>query len=156
MQGLDFGIVLKSIGPDMRFDGPDFEQTIVDPDGDPNSKSKPYRLVSAAFELPSNILFGLTYKALQSDMYSVNISSDAQFNNHAENEFRFGSEFNYNEMFFLRGGYVASGQEEYLFSGTFGAGLKLNMGSSDLHFDYSYVPVEYFDSQSWFSVRLGF
>ncbi len=156
LEGLDFGIVLKSIGPDMRFDGEDLEQTIVDPDGDPNSKSKPYRLRSSAFELPSNILFGVTYKALQAEMYNLNVSTDANLNNYSDNEFRFGGEFAYNDMFFLRGGYAASGQTDYLFTGTFGAGFKFGVGSSALNFDYSYVPMEFFDAQNWFSVKLGF
>jgi hypothetical protein len=157
VQGLDFGIVLKSIGPDMRFDGSDFEKKEVLSGADPGSIPASLRLRSASFEIPSTILFGISYQAMQADMYSLNLTSDAQLNNHSDDEFRFGGEFAYNEMFFLRGGYVASAQDEYLFTGTFGAGLNLKMGNSDLKFDYSYIPVsDYFDDQSWFSVKVGF
>lgn len=156
IQGLDFGMVLKSIGPDMRFDGSDFEHKENLTENDPNSLPASMRLRSSSFELPSNILFGLHYTALKADMYSFHLATDAQLNNHSEDEFRFGGEFAYNDMLFLRGGYAASSQEEYLFTGTFGVGLKMNMGGSKLMVDYSYVPTEYFDSQSWFSVKLGF
>lgn len=37
LQGMNFGIVLKSVGPDMRFDGPEFEKYVVPDDSDPNS-----------------------------------------------------------------------------------------------------------------------
>ncbi|OQY30039.1 MAG: hypothetical protein B6244_01915 [Candidatus Cloacimonetes bacterium 4572_55] len=157
VQGLRFGVVLKSIGPDMRFDGADFERKLQFEEDDPNANPKPVRLVSASFELPSNIMFGVSYKALQTDMYSMNVSSDLQLNNHSDNEYRFGGEFAYKEMFFLRGGIIGCGQENYLFSGiTFGAGVKVDLGGTALNFDYSYIPTDLFDNQNWFSVRLGF
>lgn len=156
LQGLDFGVVLKSIGPDMRFDGADLEYKQVLDEDDPNAAPKPMRLVSGKFELPSNIMFGLSYKALQTDMYTLGVSTDLQLNNHNDDEFRFGGEFAYSDFFFLRGGAIISDQDDYLYSGTFGAGLKLKLGNSDMTFDYSYVPTEYFDNQNWFSVKLGF
>lgn len=156
VQGLNFGLVLKSIGPDMRYSGADFEERIVPPSSDPNSVPKSMRLQSAAFEIPSTIIFGVAYQALKADMYSFNITTDGQFNNHSEDEFRFGGEFAYNDMFFLRGGYAASNQDDYLQAATFGAGIKLKLGGTDLNVDYSYVPTEFFDNQSWIGVKLGF
>ncbi len=107
LQGLQFGIVMKSVGPDMTFDGPDFERSILLPEDDGNSAPKALWLRSASFELPSNIMFGVNYQALKADMYSFNVMTDLQFNNHSEDEYRFGGEFAYNKMFFLRGGFVS-------------------------------------------------
>lgn len=156
LQGLKFGIVLKSIGPDMRFSGADFERSMILTEDDPNAAPKPMRLLSAPFELPSNIMFGVNYKAFSTEMYNLNLMTDLQFNNHSEDEFRFGGEFIYNEMFALRGGMIASGQDDYLYGASFGAGLILGLGNTDLTIDYSYVPTEYFNDQNWFSVKMGF
>ncbi len=157
MQGLNFGVLLKSIGPDMKFSGSDFEYAQRLDEFDPDFRNAFLRLTPASFEIPSSILFGLSYQAMKSDMYALNLTSDAQLNNHSDEEFRFGGEFAYNDMLFLRGGYVGSGQTDYLFGGSFGAGVKLNLGGSPINIDYSYVPItNYFDNQNWFSVKMGF
>ena len=156
LQGLNFGIVLKSIGPDMSYDGADLESRVNLNSQDPTTIPKSPRINTAPFEIPSNIMFGLSYQALKTEMYTMSVMSDAQFNNHSDDEFRFGGEFAYNDLFFLRGGFVSCGQTDYLYSGTFGAGLKLKMGGSNLIFDYAYVPTEFFDNQSWYTLRMSF
>ena len=56
--------------------------------------------------------------------------------------------------------FLNSGEQEqadYLYGATFGAGLKLNMGTSDLFFDYSFGQTnQFFDHSQWFSVRYAF
>ena len=65
------------------------------------------------------------------------------------------------QFIFIRGGYNAPlfpdnypGDEDYAYGLTFGAGLLVNVGGTDMFVDYAYRDMEWFGGQNFFS--LGF
>jgi hypothetical protein len=57
--GINLGVALKNLGPQMSFDGPDMEHFVSVPGQDPGSRDRALRLPGAAFELPSTLEIGL-------------------------------------------------------------------------------------------------
>ncbi len=157
LKGLRFGVVMKNYGPNMRFDGADFEYFMRPTEDDPQAVNKTMRLVSAPFELPSFIQFGTSYDVVSMANSKVTISGNFQGNSFTDDEYRGSVEYCFGEMFSLRGGYVYSVQSDYLYGATFGAGVNLNIGGSKLAFDYCYATVtEFFDNNQFFTVKLNF
>lgn len=158
-RGLKFGVVLKNFGPTMQFTGSGFDIKIIPPGSDPNSATKTVRTESEGFDMPSSIQFGAAWNALQNnEMNSLEVSGAFQANNFSQDEFKGGAEYAYNDMFFLRGGFIGSAQDDYSFGGSFGAGVKLHWGESHVIFDYSWQQVDItgFDDNQYFTVKFAF
>lgn len=155
-QGMRFGIVVKNYGPEMRFSGANFDFTVDVPGSEPNSAEHELRSKSATFELPSSIQLGLSWNFLEMEQSRATVMGLFQSNNFSEDEFRGGLEYGFNDMFFLRGGYVGTNQDEYLFGASLGAGVNLKWGSTIITFDYSWMENEYFDAHQFFTVKFGF
>ena len=73
-------------------------------------------------------------------------------------EFKGGAEYGYNDLFFLRGGFVGSSQDEFTYGASFGAGVKFHWGGSAVSLDYSWqqVDVNGFDDNQYFTVKFAF
>lgn len=157
-RGLQFGIVVKSLGPNMRFSGPGFEISQIPDDNDPNSAAKSLSKQSGEFELPSTLQMGAAWDLLNTnELHSLEVNGAFQANSFSNDVFRGGVEYAYNDMFFLRGGYETSDQDDYIFGASFGAGLSLPVSkSSNLGLDYSWVDNEFFDAHNYFTVKFTF
>lgn len=157
-RGLKFGVVVKNFGPDMRYDGPGFDNDVYPQGSNPNSASKDFQSQSAAFELPSSVQFGAAWNPLQrpNEKNNVELSTVFQSNNFSQDEFRGGFEYSYSDMFFLRGGYAGSNQNDYMFGPAFGAGVKMHWGATLIMLDYSWQKTEFFDNNQFFTVKMGF
>jgi hypothetical protein len=158
-RGLKFGVVVKSIGPTMRFSGAGFDVRTQPPGNDPNSPNKTLVSESESFELPSSIQFGAAVDLLNTnELNDITVSGTFQSNNFSQDEFKGGAEYAYDNTFFLRGGFVGSSQSDYAFGASFGAGVKLNWGSSSVTFDYSWqqVDITALDNNQYFTVKVGF
>ena len=158
IRGLSFGIVLKNLGPQMKFDGPDLLRTAVDNSSVRGEQN--YKVDGATFELPSQLELGMAYEHTFTDAYKFTLSTAFQNNNFAHDEYKFSGEFAFQDMLFLRGGYAllpdAKGkEEENIYGPTFGAGLYLKTGI-DITVDYGYRWTRYFDANHVFSIKLGF
>jgi len=167
-KGLRFGGVMKNFGPDMRFDGPQFEKVLADPDLDPNAPRKPVRTQSASFELPSYVQLGISWDLYDVGENRVTTSSVFQSNNFNRDEFKAGFEYSYNDMISLRGGYTSDLSEkekilgtdeetkQYLYGLTLGLGLKTKLGNTEISFDYTWMQTEFFDDNQFFTLKFGF
>ncbi len=157
-QGTRFGFSMKNFGPNMRFTGSEFEQVVTVDNGNPQTKPTIVRTESAAFELPSNVQFGVSKAWQVGASGNFGLMGVFQNNNFSSDEWRFGAEYNANDVVSLRGGYVASSQSNYLYDWSFGAGLAVPIGAdAKAHVDYSYGNVsEFFDPMHTFSVQVGF
>lgn len=158
-RGLKFGIVVKNIGPTMRFDGPGFDVRTQPPEADPNTPDHTLGLQAEAFELPSSIQFGAAWDLLNTnELNNLEVTGTFQSNNFSQDEFKAGAEYSYDRTFFVRGGFVGSSQDEYAFGGSFGAGVRLNWGQSNITFDYSWQQVDIvaLDDNQFFTVKVGF
>jgi hypothetical protein len=155
-RGLKFGLVIKNFGPNMTFSGSNFDVNNEVPGGEPGTTSKDYRSQSSSFELPSSVQFGAAWDLLDIENSRATLMGLFQSNNSSEDEFRGGLEYAFNDMFFLRGGYTGSGQTEYMYGASFGAGVKLDLSGTMVTFDYSWNQTELFDDNQYFTVKFSF
>ncbi len=165
VNGLSFGIVVKNIGPQMKYTGTGLTVQ-ASPNGsnsDPslsfNSPPSFYSIDAAAFSLPSQFDIGLGYEPVLNDMNSVKVSAVFENNNYQGDLYNVGLEYGYNKMFFVRGGYSISPKSQdpnYIYGFTAGAGIQYNLGGINLRFDYAYRAAKYFTGNNVFSIELGF
>lgn len=154
-RNLTFGAVIKNLGPKMRYDGRGFNLDTETGD-DPNSLPHTTRTLSASYEIPSYVQLGMAYKLMEQEKSVVHVTSAFQSNNFSQDEIQFGAEYAFDSRFFLRGGYSVSEQEDYLFGFSFGAGMALSLGETDVMFDYSWAKSEFFDDTQYFTFQLDF
>src|SRR5439155_855565 len=125
-----------------------------------------YKVEPASFDLPSVIEIGLAYTSTIDDKNKVQFAGAFQNNNFADDEYRLGAEYAYDQMFFIRAGGLLTGSGSDLFTTddnhifenfTFGAGVKFKeVGGTDVSFDYAFVPARLFSANHVISLRLGF
>lgn len=157
VRGLKIGVAVKNIGPNMRFSGADLEHLSPVPGTPVGSEQKLMRTYLSSFELPSYFHIGTSLDLVNNETMKATVTASFKNNNFIEDEYNGGVEFAYKDMLFLRGGYITSQQSDYLYGATFGAGLKLNMGTQNLFFDYSWGQTnEFFSHNQWLSVRYAF
>lgn len=158
VDGLSIGIVVKNIGPQMKFDGTGLLTTATV--AGQHRPATQYQLQAATFELPSSIQMGLGYKRQVSDMIAVQGSTTFQSNNFSDDEYKLGMEGSYQDLLFVRAGYNFAQREseerEYLFGPTAGFGIHSALGSTEISIDYAYRSMKTFEGNHIFSVRLGF
>jgi hypothetical protein len=157
INGLSFGIVIKNLGPQMKYEGSGLlQQADVD---DFNRPPGFYKVDSAPFELPSTFEFGVGYQPVIDEMNNIIISGTFQNNNFSADEYKAGIEYGYNNTFFVRGGYAMApsiNDEEYLYSFTFGAGINYDFEGVTVKVDYAFRDVDLFDGNHIFGLALGF
>jgi hypothetical protein len=162
IQGLALGIAIKNLGPTMKFDGSN-AYVIADNPNDLRGEN-PYKAEMAGFELPSNLEIGIGYSPKIDDKNSLSVGGMFRNNNYADDEYSIGAEYGFQNMFFVRGGYVfapqttadVTGADGYIYDYTLGAGINYNVSGVDLTFDYAYRHMDYFDGSHTFTFRVGF
>jgi hypothetical protein len=157
IKGLSFGVVVKNIGPQMKFEGTGLNVNAVS--SDLNRPAYVYSVEAASFELPSTIELGFGYQLSLGEDHAVTMSTAFQNNNFTDDAYRAGLEYGFQSLFFVRAGYDYSPVEqtprENIFGPAFGAGVHANVGGTDVSFDYAYRSVKYFDGNHVFSVKIG-
>lgn len=155
--GLNFGIVLKNLGPQMRYDGSALyvEANVTDYNRPPQY----YKITSASFELPTFFQLGVSYMPMLDEVNSLLATATFQNNNFSDDEYRLGLEYGYNKMFFVRGGYSLAPQaptDNYIYGFTAGVGFNYQFEGIDLDAGYAYRDAKYFNGNHIFSLSLGF
>ena len=161
ISGLNFGIILKNYGPQMKFSGTGLLQRIT---GWENGRRPQQwiQMVPASYELPSTLDIGMSYVRDFTENIVMSVNTAFINDNMALNAYRFGAEVGYKMdalRFFGRGGYeYIPGEEidEDIFGAVFGGGIYYKAGTMDIMLDYCYRQTEYFDANSVFSFRFGF
>ena len=103
--GYRLGVVLKNLGPNMKFDGPDLEEKHQPTSTEPETGPEPRRIVIQSFELPSTLDLGVGYEFLLGEQNSLLLSGDFVNNNFSLDEIKIGTEYSLNDIIFIRGGY---------------------------------------------------
>jgi hypothetical protein len=157
INGLSIGVVMKNIGPQMKYDGSGlYTQATVN---ELNRPPQYYKIEAAPFELPSTFEIGVGYKPVLDEMNSLQLSSTFQNNNFSADEYKLGAEYGYNNLFFLRAGYQGGleiDSEDYIYGLTAGVGLNYAFEGIAVKVDYAFRDVEYFDGNHIFALTLGF
>ena len=157
IRGMTFGVAVKNIGPQMKFDGPGLNVQASSAD----FKRAPYiySIEAASFELPSSFEVGLGYKIGIAEDQSATIATAFQNNNFSDDEYRVGFEYSFQNLLFLRAGYEYAPPQtdvrENIFGPTFGAGLHTAFGSVDVRFDYAFRSAKIFDNNHVISLTIG-
>ena len=156
ISGLSFGIVMKNVGPSMKFEGPGLltRATVTDYNRPPGY----YTIDSAPFDLPTNFQIGLSYQPALDDVNALTVTSLFTNNNFSEDEYKFGLEYGYDNTVFLRGGYSMSArsQDDYIYGFSAGVGINYDLGGLTAKVDYAYRDVKYFGGNHVFGISLGF
>ena len=155
INGLSFGLVMKNIGPEMKFDGPGL-YTVADVNG-LNRPPSNYKVDTAPFELPSSFELGFGYQPTLDESNTLMFSGVFQNNNFSDDEWKLGAEYGYNNIFFIRGGYEFSPDAiDYLYGFTAGVGINYEVEGFAVRVDYAFRDVQFFDANHVFAVTLGF
>ncbi|MDD8017555.1 MAG: PorV/PorQ family protein [Bacteroidota bacterium] len=154
---LKLGIAVKNVGPSMKYDGSNLMRTAAVSGA--TRAAQLYKVDAAEFDLPSTIEMGLAYERKLDDMNAFSVMTNFQNNNYQADEYKFGAEYAYNNLIFVRGGYLSSPNadvNEYLYDYTFGFGVHYDLGSIDVNVDYAFRHLKYMDSNNVITVKLGF
>lgn len=169
--GLKLAVVLTNFGTDMKFSGSDLETRVILPDTESGSTESSVSVPVASFDLPSQLKFGVSYDLSVTNDNMVTFMGSFVNNSYAFDQYVVGAEYNFRDLFFLRGAYATayregldtasdafvSVNEDFIFGPSFGAGFKFNIGSNmTLNVDYALRTAKYFDNNQWFSFTLGF
>ena len=156
IEGVDFGLVLKNIGANMQYEGSGLlHQAQEQGSAYDDFRERP----SSSDQLPSSLEIGVSYIRSINEENSVIVSSIFQNNNFENDRYKFGLEYGWQEMIFLRGGYlyaVDTPSEDVLYTFTLGAGFSYDLGGTNIKLDYVFRDSQYFDGNNLFSIQLGF
>lgn len=154
---LKLGIALKNVGPSMQYDGSNLLRVATAQGSD--RPAQYYKVEAAQFDLPSTIEIGLAYEKKFGTMHSISLVTNFQNNNYQADEYKVGAEYGFDNLIFLRGGYISSPNSdvnEYLYDYSFGAGVNYDLGSIIVTIDYAYRHLKFMDANNIFTVKLGF
>jgi hypothetical protein len=162
INGLNIAIGVKNIGPNMQFSGSGLLRE-ADPTGSDRTPG-PLEVVAQKDELPSVLELGASYTVSLGENTKIDLVSLFQDNNFTDDVGRLGAEFNFEDMFFARGGYsfapdVAddpTGKSGYIFGFTAGAGIHYDFPKIGITIDYAFRDTDFFESNHVFQVILGF
>ncbi len=162
VEGLDLGITVKNIGTNMQFAGSNLLTTGTASTGLRGTQF--YSVDAASNELPSSLEIGLGYTHKFDEMNSATIGGMFRNNNYQDDEYNLGAEYNFNNLFFVRGGYTFAPQANkdvldqtgYIYDYTLGAGLHYAVSGIDLSFDYAYRHMKYFTGNNVVTLKVGF
>jgi hypothetical protein len=159
---LNVGVLLKNLGGKMRYSGPDLQALVERTTNEGQQNNIRAQITAAEFELPASFELSASYP-FRFDRAGKNVFTlGATFrnNNFSDDEYIVGGEYDFQKLFFLRGGYSfdtsENGQNVFARSFTVGAGVDYKLGGTSIRVDYTYRSAQYFSGNNSISVRLGF
>jgi hypothetical protein len=153
--GLIFGIVIKNIGPSMKFEGTDLDRNIYLTSED--GAARVMRINSAPFEMPSSLELGFAFNKNINDQNRFILSGSFENNNYGNDLYKTGLEYSYDNMIFLRGGYILVPEEiNYVYGVSCGIGIHQSIEGINFVIDYGYRPTKFFNSNSIFNIIITF
>jgi len=152
IDGLEFGVALKNLGPGMQYSGDGLLRNGVVVDA--SRPASPILIQAETNDLPSSIDIGLGYTMKLDEENALLISSSFLNNNYTEDEYELGGQYSYQQRFFVRGGYDFS-NSDYIYGATFGFGVKTVVSDITIQVDYAYRSVQYFSGNHVISLQFG-
>lgn len=155
--GMKMGLSFQNFGPEMQLDGSDLIKVI---DQDPDSETNPLteaKLNTHPNNLPTSYRLSVSLPLIgENSPFTLNnssllISTDAIHSNDNKEHYSIGAEYGFMNTIFVRGGYHFNTDEQGL---TFGSGIKINFGQTDVTFDYAYSSFGVFGSINFLSVGI--
>lgn len=157
VDGLSFAVVLKNLGPQMKYDG---SGLLIRADA--ASLQRPtqlYKIEAAGYELPSTLELGLGYTYNINSSNALMVNGVFQNSNFYGDEYKLGMEYTFDNLLFVRGGYMFLPElekDDNIYGLTAGVGINYDLGGVNMKFDYGYRQTKFFDANHVFTVTLGF
>lgn len=158
-KNISIGAALKNIGPNMRYSGAELQQTTEIGGSFPGSPNGTFEIVAEEFQIPSYFDLSASYNFDIDEQNNLLLGSTFTANNSLEDNLKFGLEYGFMQMFFVRGGYnLPLGSEESIYGFSAGAGVDYKVGAGiGITFDYAYRDVKDFPTSNHiFTVKLAF
>lgn len=159
------GLSLRNVGSPMSFGGQGLSQQLTVPNN-VNNYQLSFESRAAAFELPSVLNIGISYDFILSDKHTITALTNFTSNSFSRDQIGGGLEYNFNNMFMLRGGYKydvgqdSSLDENNVYTGIAGGltfQVPVRKGSeSTFAIDYGYRTTNPWGGTHNLAVRLGF
>jgi long-subunit fatty acid transport protein len=158
-RNLSIGTTVKNIGSNMEFSGEDLKIKTEVPNSGIGTGNGVYEGDTEAFNIPSYFELSGAYILDINEQNNIDIAAAFRSNNSFEDEFVLGLEYDYSDMFFMRGGYnfLLEHSKESIYDFSLGAGLKYQTAEGiSFVFDYAYRNVKDFPTQNHvFTIKLG-
>ena len=146
---LSIGASMKNIGPNMKFSGPDLQQTTEIQNTFLGTNNGTFEISTEEFQIPSYFELSATYTYPFNEQNSLALASTYTANNALEDKFLFGLEYSYLNTLFLRGGYnmLVQNMDQSIYGFTAGAGISYQIADQiGVGFDYAFRDVKEFPS----------
>lgn len=144
---LTIGAVVKNIGTNMQYTGPDLQVKTGIPGSQVGTNPGSYEAVTEPFQIPSYFTLSLGYNYVVNEQNNILVGTSFVNNNSLEDQMKFGLEYNFMNNFFIRGGYDfrIENNEQSIYGLNFGGGLFYSVGDGvSFAFDYAFRDVKDF------------
>lgn len=150
---------VKNVGTNMQFTGENLKIRTEVPGSGYGSGNGVYQADAESFEIPSYFELSTSYNFIFDEQNNIMLGTTFTNNNAFEDQLKFGMEYGFQKMFFLRGGYdmLVQNTTDNVFGFTAGAGLNYSFSDGmGLVFDYAYMQVRDFPTPNHvFTVKLA-
>ena len=139
--GMVIGASLTNFGTSMQLSGRDTRQFIrVDPTIQGSNDRIPFNIELDSWSLPLSFQLGLSTDVTRSADYRWTVAADATHPSDNNESVNLGTEFSYQEHFFIRGGYHALWLDESEGGLSLGAGIALptSFNAGSVNVDYAF------------------
>ncbi len=164
--GFRLGVVLRNLGTDMIFNGPDLEQNVVPPGTEPGTRQEPFRVPLSSFELPTQMEISIGKDVYKTQFMTLSLGAAFLNDNFNFDQYNFGADLEVANLIHFRASYSLAENpetnefvaltEDYLYGPGFGAGLNYNMAGTSISLDYAMRVTHLFENNQWLSVKVGF
>ncbi len=150
LRSLRLGMNIANMGPELRFSGPDLIHSL-NQDGGAISNGA---ISVDGYELPLTFRLGAAYDLITDLDNRWTLAAEAKHPNDNDQQLSVGSEYAYQQKYFLRGGYKLNYDEQGL---TLGAGLRTRVSEqTTLVLDYAWSDFGRLESVHRFSLGFTF
>jgi opacity protein-like surface antigen len=156
---LSLGAAVKNVGSNMQYGGSALQHRAPIQNALPGSRYGMYQIVTESFQLPSYFELAVGYKFNFDEQNNLQIASTFRNNNALEDQMKFGLEYGFMNMFFIRSGYdlLLENTNQNTFGLTAGAGVNYQMADGvNLTLDYAFREVKEFPTANHIiTLKLG-
>lgn len=160
-RSLRIGAVVQNFGTQLAFSGRQLEYSIGWPDSGPSQLPGAYRTDGAP--LPTVFRFGIAYDVFDAEQSKLTAAIDLTHPSDINETVNFGLEYGYNDLFFLRTGYVLNTDQDYAQDVGYLSGLTAGLGvktmpttALSLGLDYTFRFLQYLKPTHRVLLTVGF
>jgi hypothetical protein len=156
VENLSLGASITNFGSKMRLDGRDLYVNHDPLNEEGSVEAVPAKYRTESFSLPLNLKFGLAWRALNNDNFSLLVAMDGTQPNDNAPAINSGFELGIQNMLFLRSGYKSLFQSDSEEGLTFGAGLRYDAVGTNFKFDFGWADFGRLNNVSFISFAVRY